>query len=71
VIAVGWVLQVGVLELLQQERHSFKAVAAMAVAAVGEKADHCLVDLNAAWRLRPVGGNGAFCALRRYRTRAV
>ena len=61
----------GVLELLQQERHSLEAVAAVAVAAVGEKADHGLVDLNAARRLRPVGGDRAFCALRRDRTRAV
>ena len=54
-IAVGRILQVGVLELLQQKRHSFKAVAAMAVAAVAEETDHCLVDLDAARRLRPVG----------------
>src|SRR5215470_8600493 len=71
VIAVGWFLQVGILELLQQERHSFEPVAAMAIAAVGEEADHCLVDLNAARRLRPVSGNCAFCALRRYRTWAI
>src|SRR5262249_52225243 len=71
VTAVGWLLEVGVLELLQQERHSFEPVAAMAIAAVGEEADHCLVNLNAARRLRPVSGNRAFCALRRYRTGAI
>src|ERR1700736_3903807 len=70
-IAVGRILQAGILELLQQECHSLEPVAAVAVAAVGEKADHGLVDLNAAGSLRAVGGNGPFGALRRDGARAV
>src|SRR5215471_8966136 len=41
VVAIGRILQAGVLELLQQERYALEAIATMAVAAVGEKADHC------------------------------
>ena len=43
----------------------------MAVAAVGEEADHRLVDLNAAGGLRAVGGDRALGALRRDRARSV
>jgi len=71
VIAVGRILQVCSLELVQQERHSFEAIAAVTVAAVGEKAHHRLVDLNSARRLRPIGGDGPLSPLRRDRARAI
>src|ERR1700738_4586404 len=70
-IAVGRILQGGILELLQQERLSLEPVPAVAAAAVGEKADHGLVDLNAAGSLRAVGGSGPFGALRRDGARAL
>src|SRR4029450_12036362 len=35
VIAIGWIPQVGVLELLQQERHALETIATMAVPAMG------------------------------------
>ena len=47
-VGIGRIFEVDVLELLQQEGHALKAVAAVAVSAVGEEADHRLVDLHAA-----------------------
>jgi hypothetical protein len=42
VIGIGRILQVGVLELVNDEGHALEAVAAVAVAAVGEAADHAI-----------------------------
>src|SRR4029079_1017982 len=65
VIAVGWILEIDALELLDQESHPLEAIATMAVSAVGQETDHCLVDLHARGGLRPIGRNCALGALRR------
>ena len=68
---VGRVGQPLVLELVEQERHALEAVAAVAVAGVGQEPDHRLVDLHPARRLRPVGRDRALRPLRRDRAGAV
>ena len=70
-VRIGRILQALVLELVEQERHPLEAVAAVAVAAVGEKADHRLVDLHPPRRLRPVGRDRALRSLRRDRSRPI
>ena len=70
-LRIGRILQVLVLELFEQESHAFEAVAAMAVARMGQEADHRLVELHASGCLRAIGGDRALGALRRDRARAV
>ena len=70
-VRVGRVLQVGAAETFEQEGHALEAVAAVAVAGVRQEADHRLVDLHAAGRLRAIGRDRALRALRRDRAGAV
>src|SRR4029077_5689500 len=71
VFGIGRVLQVNVLELLQEEGHALKSVAAVAVAAVREKSDHGLVDLDSARRLWAIGRYGSLGTKRGNRARSV
>ena len=70
-IGIGRVLEVRAAELGDNEIHALVAVAAMAVAGVGQAAEHGLVDLHPAGCLRPVGRDRALGALGRDGARPV
>ena len=64
VFRIGRILEALVLELLEQESHALEAVAAVAVAGMGQEPDHGLVELNAHRCLWAVGSDRTLGALR-------
>ena len=71
VVRVRRVFQAGVAELVEQEGDALVAVAAVRVAAVGQKTDQRLVELHPLRRLRAVGRHRALDALDADGARAV
>ena len=56
-VGICRVFQTGIAELVEQEGDALVAVAAVGVAAVRQKTDQSLVQLNPLRRLRTVGGD--------------
>ena len=68
---IGRIFEAHILELLEEEGHALETVSAVAVPAVGQEADHRLIDLDAVGGLRPVRRDRALRPLRRDRAGAV